>query len=193
MVSGISSPERASDFYPNRTMSVRPFLAEFTTLLAIFRRLLSFGTLLTQETSLRLGTIHKFALDFKSDARFKYRDLDGEFVPNFIHVFCHNSKLDRVPTHDLRAVLLDEEDADPTYKVFHAGDGQESPIHVVSTWTWNGKDSTASFWLTQNIVDDMLAHADDWDAYIWRSETWTQALRPLPLKEGSCARVQSWC
>jgi hypothetical protein len=52
--------------------------------------------------------------------------------------------------------------------------------------------ATATFWLDEGIMDD-LQNGHDWEAYIWRTDTWLEALGPVPLPEqGALNKGDFW-
>ena len=91
---------------------------------------------------------------------------------------------------NLREVLVDDETGNQSAvtKVF-----RETPnVHVVSTFQLNMKDRIASFWLDERLIEEMEER--DWQAWIWRSDTWVSQLGPIVLhKSGSLTRGDAWC
>jgi len=89
--------------YPSRNLCLKPFMAEFKTLLAIWRRLLPFGLHLSQETLPDLRTIREFSIKFPP---FYPTYIEGPYFLLVLKNRCYEVD------DDLRRVLLDEETGD---------------------------------------------------------------------------------
>lgn len=182
--------------HPPRKMSIGPFLAEFRTIFSLWRRLLPFGTPLADEDVMpSLHSIYEYKMSFRScDGLDKLRITQISHAV-FLLVFSNKSIVGAPPRAPsvLRDILLDDEDSVSEHHKFHSTDGSVFPIHVLSTWTWKRETSVATFWFSNDVVENILEQPGDWEAYIWRSDTWKVALGPLPLSKDILVQGRSWC
>jgi len=168
----VTDVDQALRIYPSRKLCLKPFMAEFKTLLAIWRRLLPFGLHLSHETIPNLRTIREFSINFPS-CNTTYTS-----SPNFVLVL-KNRRYE--VDEDLRRVLLDDETGDTSTAAVEMR--SEPGIHVVSAFKWETETATATFWLEEGMMDDLQQKGHDWEVYIWRTDTWLKALGPVPLHE----------
>jgi hypothetical protein len=172
----IMDTQQTQRVYPSQKLCILPFLAEFTTLLSLWRPLLPFGLILPLETLPSISTIKEFKLMFRP----RYPPPTDTERPHFVLVLKNTSF---IVEDDLRTALLDV----TNYKA-----ETEDSIHVISTFRWETASSTATFWLDEGVMDNILDECD-WKAYIWRSDTWRCALGPVDLyEEGAIVRGGSW-
>lgn len=179
---------------PRREMSIGPFVAEFRTLLAVWRRLLPFGTLVADENVMpSLKAIDEYKMSFtRCDGLYKLRGTTS--YVGFLLVFWQKNLLSAPLQRDLRRVLLDDEDsACPHSELYSAPDSSGFPIHVLSAWRWKSDDSSATFWLSRSVVENMLAQPGGWEATIYRSDSWTAVLEPQPVSREALTKGNSWC
>jgi hypothetical protein len=167
--------------YPSRKLCLKPFMVEFKTLLGIWRRLLPFGLHLSNETLPDLRTIREFSITFHP----WYPTYTES--PNFVLVL--KNRRYEVDDH-LRQVLLDDETGDTSTVAVRIR--SEPGIHVISTFKWKTETAVATFWLEEGIMDD-IQNGCDWEAYIWRTDTWLAALGPVLLhQKGVLNKGDSW-
>ncbi|THX57750.1 hypothetical protein D6D11_03085 [Aureobasidium pullulans] len=149
----------AKKLYSSMNISVKPWLAELTTLSSIWRGLLPFGLLCEDGLVPDIGRVSKYILEFPTPSD------DMLNRPHFTVVFW-NTSLGAVPT-SLRWLLLDDEEGDRSRKAIKI---REEGIHILTTFQWSSDTTTASFWLQSDVV--MAMQKGDWKAYIWRLDTW---------------------
>jgi hypothetical protein len=82
------------------------------------------------------------------------------------------------PRSDLRNTLLDDEQGDRSKT---AKSIRESGVHVLTTFKWLQKTSTASFWLRSDVIETMKQ--GDWKAYIWRVDDWSCVMAGVSVRE----------
>jgi hypothetical protein len=167
----VTDVDLALRVYPTRKLCLKPFMAEFKTQLAIWRRLLPFGLNLSHETLPDLKTIREFRITF-----LPFYPTYTE-SPHFILVL-KNKRYE--VDNDLRRVLLDDETGDMSITAVEMR--SEPGIHVISTFKWETETATATFWLEEGIMNE-TQKGRDWEAYIWREDTGFAALGPVPLHE----------
>jgi len=146
--------------------STAPFVAELSTLLGIWQAVLPFpvsvsslpGVSGIREYSFTLGTMPE-----KPVAE----------PPAFILLF-RNVYVAPPGPFNLRPYLLSDETSDSSSK---AKEMREKGLRVVTTWTWSRARKTASFWLRQDLMEEMMED-NGWMVSIWRSDDW------LPQSEG---------
>lgn len=155
------------EVYPSRKISVRPWRAEFTMLLSIWRGLLPFGFLPEKDGMVSLAEIDEYTISFPEFESTQLRK------PHFMLVFWDSSALgDELPSgeeHELRKLLLDDEDGDPTGRAKKARDGTH--LHVAMTFSFVTETRAASLWLKRDVAEVMLA-GTNWNVGIWRTDSW---------------------
>ncbi len=157
--------------HPSRTMSVAPWAAEFTTLVALWRTLLPLG-LLVKTPLPSLDGIGEYVISIPELYAWNLH------VPHFMLVFWNQTR-SGPPPQNLRFLLLDDEKGDSSNqaKKLRAGGG----IHVLSTFDWNSTTRTLTFWLRKDVVDEMIR--DNWTVYIWRTDTWASLTDGWPMQD----------
>ncbi|KAJ4420081.1 hypothetical protein N0V85_000735 [Neurospora sp. IMI 360204] len=162
------APRPGSD--PARKMDVMPWRAEFTTMVALWRPLLSYGVSVSSEAVV--------AVDGIRNDRIKISRCRGDMLrePRLTLVFW-DVKQGKSP-RQLRSLSLDEEvgDASAATQAIRYQD-----IHVVSTFRYTADTQTVSFWLRKDVVDAMLDGLGEWTAYIWRTNSWENTGDGLPI------------
>lgn len=172
----ITDVDQARHVYPLQKLCMQPFTAEFGTLLAIWRPLLPFGLILPNETLPALSTVKQFKITFSP----RYPPPTDLERPHFVLVLKNTSF---IIESDLRSSLLD---------VTSFTAETEDSIHIISTFQWETATSTAMFWLDEGIINEILQECD-WEAYIWRSDTWMPALGPVDIHgEDTLVRTVPW-
>lgn len=172
----VLTPAAIDRTHESRTISVRPWTDEFTTLATMWRGVWPGCPLvLTKELLPPLGSIGEYAIRFPD---FAATDLG---FPHFALVFWDRPKYGD-PPRNLRPVLFDDEKGDLTSL---ARDIRTDGVQILSTFTWVGKTNTAGFWLRSDVVDRMCA--DGWVVYIWRVDAWVSLTGGMPL-DGAITR-----
>ncbi|KAI2783149.1 hypothetical protein F4815DRAFT_381571 [Daldinia loculata] len=177
--SGVLSPAVDRKKHPSRTICVKPWSAEFTTLAAQWRGLLPFTVVVPSgilpppeaiaEYSIRIPHVTDSYLD----------------VPHFILVFWNCQKYD-MPLQNLYTILLDDERGDITTS---ARKIRTDGINIVSTFKYVSDDCTATFWLRSDVMDLMLR--EDWRVFIWRTDSWLRHTPGLSLKN-AVLKKRNW-
>ncbi|OBW64251.1 MAG: hypothetical protein AUREO_056830 [Aureobasidium pullulans] len=160
----------AKKLYSSMNISVKPWLAELTTLSSIWRGLLPFGLLCEDGLVPDIGRVSKYSLKFPTPSD------DMLNRPHFTVVFW-NTSLGAVPT-SLRWLLLDDEEGDRSRKAIKI---REEGIHILTTFQWSSDTTTASFWLQSDVV--MAMQKGDWKAYIWRLDTWQPVTSGVSVRD----------
>lgn len=185
---------QARQVHAMRKMSIKPFVQEFRTLLAIWRPLFSFGIIPSDvELIPDLTMVREYRLQFTVPA-----DVILCTKPVLALVFWNTRENGRPPAVGLREALLDDEHADPAYEAIRRQDGR---VYVVSTWEWETKTAIATFWFSEATLKAMLPQKGDgnssgsssgWDAYVWRTDSWTPVLGPLPITQDTLKIGDVW-
>ncbi|KAI0904140.1 hypothetical protein F4823DRAFT_628872 [Ustulina deusta] len=174
------TPGAINRTHDSKTICVRPWTDEFTSLAAMWRGVWPAGTLvLARDLLPPLGGISEYSIRFPD---FTASDLN---YPHFVLVFWNQRKYGDLP-RNLRAVLLDDEKGDTTTS---ARAIRTDGIKVLSTFSWVRKTNTAGFWLRSDVVDAISA--DRWFVYIWRVDTWARLTAGMPL-DGAITRKASF-
>ncbi|KAF2120022.1 hypothetical protein BDV96DRAFT_486077, partial [Lophiotrema nucula] len=167
--------------HPLRKMSVKPFRAEFQTLLAIWRPLLPFGLHLSSETLPQLGRICEFMIKFQPNYN---QEIER---PHFVLVLRKSMPTDR---KNLRHTLLDDGTGDTTAAAIKLR--TDPGIHVISVFKFTTDTQTVSFWMDEMIIDHMQKEGG-WAAFVWRSDNWLPALGPVLVHDrDSVTKGLSW-
>ncbi|KAI0197972.1 hypothetical protein F4808DRAFT_473096 [Astrocystis sublimbata] len=154
-----------------KTICVRAWADEFTTLAAMWRGVWPAGTLvLARDLLPSPSRISEYSIRFPD---FAGHDLN---YPHFALVFWNQRRYGEPVRNNLRPILLDDEKGVTTEiaRLIRA-DG----VKVVSTFSWARKTNTAAFWLGKDAVDEMTANG--WFVYIWRVDTWGRLTVGTPL------------
>ncbi|KAI1407812.1 hypothetical protein F5Y13DRAFT_183048 [Hypoxylon sp. FL1857] len=170
--------------YPQRSISIRPFIEEFKTLLVIWRRLLPFGLLQDESQLPAIDKIREYKL------RFTWPEtLTSVYHPVITLVFWDVGTNGAIPRHGLREALLDDEEANPKYRDIARRPGC---VHVISTVKFDSITKTASFWLTDAPIQDMVSAGSHWEAYIFDTNTWVILSEPVRVNRTNLARGDVW-
>ena len=152
---------------PALTQSVKPFVAELSTLASMWQPTLPFGILSTSIP--RRQDVRKY--------RIKFTNVSGEVdnVATFVLAFFQTLML---PTQSsFRTLLLDDEEGQ---KDSQAATLRKEGLHIVTTWEWLRSAKTATFWLRRDVMEEML-RAQSWGVMIWRTDNWTHQSGPHKL------------
>ncbi|KAK3080588.1 hypothetical protein LTS18_015033 [Coniosporium uncinatum] len=139
--SPVTFAETKSEF-PERKLSTAPFVAEMTTLAALWLQALPFGIISDQIPDVR--TVHCYHMGFEGI------DLQPGRLPVIVLVFTAPD-LD-VP--NLRKLLLSDEKGAKGHDAARARAGE---INVVTTFQWLADRGVAEFWMREDVVNTMEA------------------------------------
>ncbi|KAI1766876.1 hypothetical protein GGR53DRAFT_528115 [Hypoxylon sp. FL1150] len=170
--------------YPSRTISVKPWTAEFTTLVTMWRGVLPFTIAAPSGMLPSPGTITEYAVHIPYSYHRIWENTKIT-VPHFALVFWNSAKYDE-PPNQLRKVLLDDEKGDTTTS---ARKIRSNGIVMLSTYKWVRKTATATFWLRSDVVDNMLK--ENWKVCFWRIDNWKQLVPEISLKD-ALRRKRTW-
>lgn len=174
-----SLPVTAADLrrtYQPRSMSVAPFRAELTTLLAVWRRLMPCGLLAPLAPP---GRARRYAVAFPA-----FDDLVAPHLPHLVLAFWDAAAVgggggdddDEPPSGtDFRATLLDDEDSDRFFALEEAEGGaarriRDTGLHILSAFRYATETRTAEFWLLEDVMEQM--RKGDWVVNIVRTDSW---------------------
>lgn len=161
-----------SEIHSPRQITVAPWVAEFTTLLGIWRGLMPFGFVVANGAHVALTDVFEYSVTFP--------DFNGKMIqlriPHFILVF-HRTDLGKIP-HMLRTMLLDEEVGDQSE---WAKKARVEGLHVVTTFRYVTDTRTASFWMRQDVADEICR--GNWNVSIWRTDSWKKQVDEVPASE----------
>ncbi|KAM0716120.1 hypothetical protein Q7P37_008634 [Cladosporium fusiforme] len=144
---------------PTVGQSVKPFVAEMSTLASIWQSALPFGVLSTNIP--RTQEIRKYRINFTEVSE----HVDNTAV--FVLAFFQALMLPLQPS--FRTLLLDDErgQKDPQISTL-----REEGLHIVTTWEWSRSSKTATFWLRRAVMEGMQ-RGQDWGVMVWRTDNWT--------------------
>jgi hypothetical protein len=144
--------------YPKREVSVMPWQAELTTLLAVWRRLFPFG--LVTPLSAKYG-VSSVAVPLEMIKRF---EVTFPAFPTEEQLRVHHFMLVFLATtapgagewlHSqvaFKAMLQDDEEGDRTAEAVAM---RKSGVHVLTVWEFDAKTRKATFWLKEDVVARM--------------------------------------
>ncbi|KAI0843718.1 hypothetical protein F5Y06DRAFT_9719 [Hypoxylon sp. FL0890] len=167
----VLDPVAVDKVYTCRTVNVKPWTAEFTTLVAQWRALLPFAVVVRSGILPSPENIAEYSVNFPM-----YPTRDPLNVPHFMLVFWNHLKYGE-PPKELYRLLLDDEKGDTTTS---ARKIRADGIKILSTFKWLSDEGTVTFWLRSDVVDLMVR--EDWYIYIWRTDSWLRYSVGLPLK-----------
>ncbi|CAD0111640.1 unnamed protein product [Aureobasidium uvarum] len=151
--------EEARRSYLSISTCIKPWIAELSTLVSIWKDLLPFGLLFSNSLIPSLDSVRNYSIKFPEPAG------DSLDILTFTLVFWDHEQ-GSLPVK-LRNTLLDDEHGNRSGQAKRI---RESGIHVLTTFKWASEISTASFWLRSDVIDTM--QQGDWKAYIWRLDSW---------------------
>ncbi|KAI8958416.1 hypothetical protein F5Y11DRAFT_336255 [Daldinia sp. FL1419] len=160
-----------SEDHPLRAICVKPWSAEFTTLVSQWRELLPFTIAAPRGILPPLETIAEYSI------RIPHAASEQLSFPHFILVFWDSQKYD-MPPQDLYPLLVDDERGDRTTL---AQNIRADGINIVSTFTYVSDAYTAIFRLRSDVMDLMVK--ENWKVFIWRTDSWERQTPGLPLKD----------
>lgn len=160
---------------PLRKVSIKPFMADLTTLTSIWLPALDFGLFKGYELLPDPKNIRKYSIDFD------YIRFENAFEKTFVLVFMDAKFLVPAgPFLPLRALLC-QQDRDVHNGIKSPADLREKGLHVVTTWAFETETKKATFWMREDIVKGMSEGRADWYVGIWRTDNWAVAAHPVPL------------
>ncbi|KAI3391944.1 hypothetical protein diail_6590 [Diaporthe ilicicola] len=166
--------------HPLRPMSVAPWMAEFTTLLGIWRGLMPFGFAVASGAHVTPADVYEYSVTFPD-----FREEDARFrVPHFVLVF-ENTELGKTG-QSLRKTLLDDEAGDNSERAKKA---RAEGLHVVATFKYVTDTRTASFWMRQDVADELCR--GKWSVAIWRTDSWKKQFGAV-LASSHMVKGQPW-
>ncbi|KAG8417355.1 hypothetical protein J3458_004865 [Metarhizium acridum] len=171
----VYSPAQVDATPPAKEISVQPWVAEFTTLLSIWRRLLPFGIDSSLSGSLvPLETIHQYSITFPpfpaiNDAR-----------PHFNLVFWNTEVGNMAERLYSIYSLLDGSGGGDNSK--SARNIREKGIVCVTTFRFITASRTAEFWMRADEMERM--RAGKWRAFIWRTDEWEASTDGVDVSSG---------
>lgn len=173
----VLKPSDVDKVHTARTMSVAPWAAELTTLVAVWQAFLPFG-LLTKTPLPALDGVAKYTISLPE---FRARDLH---VPHFMLVFWNQNSFGE-PPRNLRPILLDDETGDPSGRAKRI---RAEGVHTLTTFNWSTRLNSTTFWLRADVVDKMIR--EDWQIFIWRTDTWDKLTDGWLLSRVSLQQTQ---
>lgn len=160
---------------PLRKISLKPFMADLTTLTSIWLPALGFGLFKGHELLPKPTDIRKYAIDFT------YVRFENAFEKTNVLVFMDTSLLGHTgPLIPLRPLLC-QQDRDVRDSIPSPAELREKGLHVVTTWEFNTEAKQATFWMREDIIKSMGTGRADWYVGIWRTDSWDIAAHPVPL------------
>ncbi|SMQ48199.1 unnamed protein product [Zymoseptoria tritici ST99CH_3D7] len=162
-------PKEIDTLFPTRKQTLAPFMAEFSTLASMWQQYPLGAT----SNFVPLDKIKQYTVKFPK-TNFSVRTW-----PGFILVF-HKKTLSERIASNLRQYLLNDEVGFKNNKT--AWILREKEIHVLSTWEWNRKETTAKFWLRSDVVEGMKRDGD-WCVTVWRTDNWRAQMGLVGVEE----------
>lgn len=169
-----------SKMYPLRQITVAPWVAEFTTLVGIWRGLVPFGFVVANGAQVTLADVFEYSVTFPdfNCPRDQLR------IPHFVLIF-YNTDLGKMP-QSIRSTLLDDEVGDNSEKAKKA---RAEGLHVVTTFKYVTDTRTATFWMRQDVADEL--RQGDWNVSIWRTDSWKRQVDEVPASS-HMVKGQAW-
>ncbi|KAI1453780.1 hypothetical protein F4805DRAFT_478149 [Annulohypoxylon moriforme] len=155
-----------------RTMCVRPWRAEFTTLATQWRGLFPFAAVVPSGILPFLEIVTEYSI------KIPFVGADYLDQPHFMLVFWNQKKYG-APVGNVYRLLLDDENGDKTTS---AQKIRSDGINILSTFKWVSDEETATFWLKSDVVNLMLK--EDWTytpgqplrQHLSRKRTWKECV-----------------
>ncbi|KAH0171242.1 hypothetical protein KCU67_g2279, partial [Aureobasidium melanogenum] len=160
---------------PLRKVSIKPFMADLTTLTSIWLPALDFGLFKGYELLPSPKDIKKYSIDFE------YVRFENAFEKTFVLVFMDAKFLSPAGPFLPLCALLCQQDRDVQGGIKSPADLREKGLHVVTTWDFETETKKGTFWMREDIVKSMSEGRADWYVGIWRTDDWAVASHPVPL------------
>ncbi|KJZ68139.1 hypothetical protein HIM_12472 [Hirsutella minnesotensis 3608] len=172
--SRVCNPADIDATHPAKEISVQPWVAEFTTLLSIWRRLLPFGVDSLGGTLVPLETIHQYIITFPPFPA------KHERVPHFILLFWNTEVgYTAKPPASIWGLL---QDGGERGNQVSARDIREKGIICVTAFHYTTASRTAAFWMRADQMEKMVA--GKWRAFIWRTDAWEAVTDGVDVSSG---------
>ena len=172
--SRISNPTDVDTKRQLKEISVQPWVAEFTTLLSIWRRLLPFGIGSLSGALVPLNAIYQYSVTFPV-----FR-VENELVRHFILLFW-NIDVGRTlsPPASIYSLLAGN---NGRTEPLATGDVRDKGIVCVSAFRYNTTSRTAIFWMRADKMEQMMAGG--WRVFIWRTDAWKAVTGGVDVSSG---------
>ncbi|KAJ6782404.1 hypothetical protein PWT90_10097 [Aphanocladium album] len=168
----VTTPSDIDIKQPAVKFSVQPWVAEFTTLLSFWRRLLPFGADAAGGALVGLDKIAQYRISFAS--LFMKHDI----VPHLSLLFWN-------PKYDLALLTSNYDD-------MRDGSGavqiREQGMVCVTAFQYATQAKEASFWLREDVMEKM--RKEKWQVCIWRTDTWTALARGVGV--ANALKCRTW-
>ncbi|KAF3356047.1 hypothetical protein VdG1_06785 [Verticillium dahliae VDG1] len=164
-------------------INLRPWHSELSTLAVIWQRLLNFSIVTSKLT---LQDVSRFELLLDSD-----RDIEipNPEAPEFVIVFVKEHDQYLFDGSGLAMALARGESPDD----FEFAEFLRNNSHVVTTWKWDGEKQIASFWLRNDVVEDMLESSHLWNAFLYRTDDWNMCVDgPFDMTCNILRKCEPW-
>jgi hypothetical protein len=160
---------------PSQKISIKPFMADLTTLTSIWLPALSFGLFKGHELLPKPKDIRQYSINFD------YVMFENGFEKTFVLVFMDANLLGpNGPLIPLRAVVC-QQARDVRNGISSPAALRENGLHVITTWDFDTEAKQATFWMREDVVKSMSVGRADWYVGIWRTDSWGIAAHPVPL------------
>ena len=150
-----------SKLHPARKITLRPWTAEYTTLLSLWRRILPFGIMPPKQSLVQLKEIIQCSITFPDF------DRRGGRSQQFILVFWNTEALGH-GSLEFPQLIQDDEQGDISTT---ASRFRDTGIHIITTWKYVTNTGTASFWMRQDLIIELL-QGRAWKVGICRTNEW---------------------
>ncbi|KJK85219.1 hypothetical protein H633G_10949, partial [Metarhizium anisopliae BRIP 53284] len=170
----VYTPAQVDAVRPAKEICVQPWVAEFTTLVSIWRRLLPFGIDSSLSASLvPLETIYLYSIAFPPFPAI------SDHRPQSILVFWNTEVGDVAERLDSLYDLLDSSGGDNSKS---ARNIREKGVVCVTTFRFTTASRTAGFWMRADKMEQMMA--GKWRAFLWRTDEWEASTRGVDVSSG---------
>ena len=149
------APEEIANEMSSLKQSTAFFVAELSTLIAMWQSVMPFGILAPN-----LPLVDKVR---RYSCKMNEVDVLPSSTPSLVLVFINSATLPQ-RDHLNDYLVTDEFDQGEIPVVV-----REKSLHVLSTRTWEPSDNTASFWLRSDVMADMKREPL-WCAMLWRTD-----------------------
>lgn len=178
----VYTPAQVDAVRSPKEICVQPWVAEFTTLVSIWRRLLPFGIDSSLSASLvPLETIYMYSIAFPPFPAI------SDHRPQSILVFWNTEVGDVAQRLDSLYGLLDGSGGGDDSK--SARNIREKGVVCVTTFRFTTASRTADFWMRADKMEQMMA--GKWRAFLWRTDEWEASTRGVDVSSG-VAKGRKW-
>lgn len=175
----VMDAQDVSKTYPLRQITLSPWVAEFTTIVGVWRGLMPFGFVVANGALVTLADVFEYSVTFP-DFNCERTQLR---IPHFVLVF-YNTDFGKMP-RPLRSALLDDEVGDNSEQ---AKKVRAEGLHFVTTFKYVTDTRTASFWMRKDVADGLRQR--NCNVSIWRTDSWKQQVDEVPassnMVKGRC-------